>query len=212
MVPGGKGMARLVRRRAARPGSLARGAIGYRKPASVLLALRNHVVGREAYDAAFRAHVRRWAFKHPTPADFFRTIDDITGGDLSWFWRAFFYGDDVLDIGVDSARTQASAGAAREATIWLTRHTTVPFPVEMWLRLADGATQDVRLPATIRARGETFAARVPVRADVTGVRLWPDPTVPDFNGRNDTWENPPPAEPAEPVTAGAITRQHSGGP
>ena len=58
------------------------GAIGYRKPAAVLLALRNHVVGRAAFDQAFREYARRWAFKHPTPADFFRRSRASTGEDL----------------------------------------------------------------------------------------------------------------------------------
>ncbi len=48
-----------------------------------------------------REYVRRWAFKHPTPGDFFRTVENVSGEDLSWFWNAFFYGTDVLDIAVD---------------------------------------------------------------------------------------------------------------
>ena len=77
------------------------GAIGYRKPGAVLLALRDNVIGREAMDRAMREYARRWAFKHPTPADFFRTVENVSGEDLSWFWNAFFYGTDVLDIAVD---------------------------------------------------------------------------------------------------------------
>ena len=86
------------------------GAIGYRKPAAVLLALRNHVVGRTTFDRAFREYTRRWAFKHPTPADFFRTMESSTGEDLAWFWRGFWYTNDVLDIGIDSASTLSSDG------------------------------------------------------------------------------------------------------
>ena len=64
------------------------GAIGYRKPAAVLLALRDHVIGRETIDRAIREYTRRWAFKHPTPGDFFRTVENESGEDLSWFWNA----------------------------------------------------------------------------------------------------------------------------
>lgn len=84
------------------------GAIGYRKPALVLLTLRNHVDGAESFDPAFREYIRSWAFKHPTPGDFFRSVENSTGEDLSWFWRSFFYTTDVLDIGIDSVSTRSA--------------------------------------------------------------------------------------------------------
>jgi hypothetical protein len=74
------------------------GAVGYRKPGAVLLTLRDNVIGREAMDRAMREYARRWLFKHPTPGDFFRTVENESGEDLSWFWNGFFYGTDVLDI------------------------------------------------------------------------------------------------------------------
>ncbi len=83
------------------------GAIGYRKPGAVLLTLRDNVVGRETMDLALKEYVHRWAFKHPTPGDFFRTMENVSGADLSWFWRGFFYSDDVLDIGIDSVANHA---------------------------------------------------------------------------------------------------------
>lgn len=190
------------------PGAL--GAIGYRKPAVVLLALRDHVVGRETFDEAFREYVRRWAFKHPTPADFFRTIENYSGEDLSWFWRGFFYSTDVLDIGIDSVSTVASDGA-QQALVILSKHTSIPFPVELRLKLADGTTQDARLPVQIWAAGDRFQAAIPVRARVVGARLWPDPTVPDWNPANDTWGDAPEAGVAGPVTAGGLTSPEKSG-
>ncbi len=175
------------------------GAIGYRKPALVLLTLRNHVVGAPAFDAAFREYIRAWAFKHPTPADFFRTIENSTGEDLSWFWRSFFYTTDVLDIGIDSVTMQASEGQ-NFAKISLHRFTSIPFPVRLRIGYADGTTGDFSLPVNVWARGNRFDAIVPARGRVTGVRLWPDPSVPDWNAANDTWGNPPPANAAGPVT------------
>ncbi|MBW3551323.1 MAG: hypothetical protein KY442_11110, partial [Proteobacteria bacterium] len=85
----------------------------YRKPGAVLLALRNHVVGPETFDRAFREYTRRWAFKHPTPGDFFRTIENVSGMELGWYWRSFFYTTDVLDIGIDSASTRTTADGGR---------------------------------------------------------------------------------------------------
>src|SRR5581483_6602289 len=64
------------------------GAMGYSKPGAVLL---DNVVGRATMDRAMREYVHRWAFKHPTPGDWFRTIENVSGQDLSWFWRGFFY-------------------------------------------------------------------------------------------------------------------------
>ena len=74
---------------------------------AVLITLRDHVVGRETMDLALREYVRRWAYKHPTPGDFFRTVENVSGQDLSWFWRGFFYTTDVLDIGIDSVKNHA---------------------------------------------------------------------------------------------------------
>ena len=179
------------------------GAVAYRKPAAVLLALRNHVVGRAVFDQAFRDYAAAWAFKHPTPADFFRSIESSTGKDLAWFWRGFFYTNDVLDIGIDSASTISSDGRSI-AMIQLRRHTSIPFPVEMRLKLADGSTQDLKLPVDIWYLGDRYTATVPVRAPLAGVRLWPDGTVPDLNSSNDTWGSPPPQDRMGSVTTGGL--------
>ncbi|MEO7923008.1 MAG: M1 family metallopeptidase [Chitinophagaceae bacterium] len=80
------------------------GANAYSKVATGLNILRETIVGREAFDNAFREYSKRWAFKSPTPADFFRTIEDATGEDLDWFWRGWFYGTDACDIAIDTIR------------------------------------------------------------------------------------------------------------
>jgi hypothetical protein len=80
------------------------GANAYDKVATGLNILRETVVGRELFDNAFREYSRRWAFKSPTPADFFRTIEDATGEDLDWFWRGWFYGTDACDIAIDTVK------------------------------------------------------------------------------------------------------------
>ncbi len=80
------------------------GANAYDKVATGLNMLRETIVGRELFDNAFREYSRRWAFKSPTPADFFRTIEDATGEDLDWFWRGWFYGTDACDISIDTVK------------------------------------------------------------------------------------------------------------
>lgn len=74
----------------------------YNKPATALNVLRETVMGRELFDYAFKEYCRRWAFKHPTPEDFFRTMNDASGMDLDWFWRSWFYSTDAVDIALDS--------------------------------------------------------------------------------------------------------------
>lgn len=179
--------------------SSALGPMGYRKPAVVLLTLRNHVIGPDLFDTAFREYTRTWAFKHPTPGDFFRSIENSTGEDLSWFWRGFLYTADVLDIGIESVSTSTVDGQTF-ATITLRRNTSIVFPVKLRVGYADGTTQDFSLPVNIWARGNRFDAVLQVRETVTGVRLWPVPSVPDWNASNDTWGNPPRANSVGPVT------------
>jgi hypothetical protein len=73
----------------------------YGKPTAALMILRETVLGRELFDFAFREYSRRWRFKRPTPADFFRTMEEASGVDLDWFWRGWFYSTDHVDISID---------------------------------------------------------------------------------------------------------------
>lgn len=83
----------------------------YGKPATALNILRETVMGRELFDYAFKEYARRWAFKHPTPADFFRTMEDASAVDLDWFWRGWFYSTDHVDLALDQIRwMQPSTG------------------------------------------------------------------------------------------------------
>jgi hypothetical protein len=76
----------------------------YTKPATALNILRETIMGRDLFDFAFKQYARRWEFKHPTPADFFRTMEDASGENLDWFWRGWFYGTDACDIALDSVK------------------------------------------------------------------------------------------------------------
>ncbi|MEY4456195.1 MAG: hypothetical protein RLY15_459 [Bacteroidota bacterium] len=76
----------------------------YTKPATGLNILRETIMGRELFDYSFKEYARRWAFKHPTPADLFRTMEDASAEDLDWFWRGWFYGIDPVDIAIDTVK------------------------------------------------------------------------------------------------------------
>ena len=175
------------------------GAIAYSRPAVMLVALRDHVVGRERFDAAFREYARRWTFRHPTPADFFRTVEEAAGADLSWFWRAYFYGSEPLDIGIASVAMQGARVA-----VTLDRFSSAPFPVELRLRYADGTIEDVTLPVSIWQAGRRFVALLPARGNVVGARLWPVKGVPDVNAANDAWGDAPRVNAGAAVTGGGL--------
>lgn len=76
----------------------------YSKPATALTILRRTVMGPELFDRAFKEYANRWKFKHPTPEDFFRTMQDASGVDLDWFWRGWFYGVDHVDVALTGVR------------------------------------------------------------------------------------------------------------
>ncbi|MDA8698760.1 M1 family metallopeptidase [Flavobacteriaceae bacterium] len=76
----------------------------YGKPATALNILRETIMGKELFDYAFKTYAQRWMFKHPSPEDFFRTMEDASAVDLDWFWRGWFYSTDVVDIGLKSVK------------------------------------------------------------------------------------------------------------
>jgi hypothetical protein len=76
----------------------------YAKPATGLNILRETIMGRELFDYAFKEYCNRWAYKHPAPADFFRTMEDASGVDLDWFWRGWFYGTQPVDLSIQDVK------------------------------------------------------------------------------------------------------------
>jgi hypothetical protein len=128
---------------------------------------------------------RRWAYRHPTPVDFFRTIEDAAGEDLSWFWRAWFFTTAQLDQAVDSVVLADSAGV--ESRIVLRNLGSIPMPVELALQLDDGSTARLRLPAEIWFTGDRYEAIVPGPRKVNGVTIDPDGVYPDVRRENNQW-------------------------
>jgi peptidase M1-like protein len=190
--------------------SRALGALGYRKPAAVLLALRDNVVGRATFDRAFREYAQRWAFKHPSPADFFRTIENVSGMDLGWYWRAFWYSTDVLDIGIDNVSMRQREGQ-NYAVIGLRKYTSVPFPIRLRLLFRDNTTRDVTLPVEVWSGGDRYEAVLEVKGPVVGARLWPESVVPDWNNTNDAWGAPVPvASDSIAATTGGLSGEIGG--
>ncbi len=163
------------------------GELAYVKPSIALLALRNHVLGPDVFDKAFAEYSRRWAFKHPTPADFFRTMEDMSGRDLSWFWRGWFFSTASLDQAITGVTQKTDSGNVNHVTVALRNVGSQVMPVEVTLTLADSTTQVVRLPVDVWYFGDTANAEVTTPKPVVGARLWTQDWFGDINRTNDTW-------------------------
>ncbi len=90
----------------------------YAKPATALNVLRETIMGRELFDFSFKKYAQRWAFKHPTPADLFRTMEDASGEDLDWFWRGWFYSTEPCDISLDSVKAYRLDANAKTSMLY----------------------------------------------------------------------------------------------
>ena len=122
---------------------------------------------------------------------------------------AICVGDSVTLTATSDAASPSyswSPGGQTTASITVRRHTSIPFPLEMRLRLADGSVENVTIPVDIWGSGaERVTAEVAVRSNVVGARLWPDGTVPDWDDTNDTWGNAPAKDASVPlVTTGGL--------
>jgi hypothetical protein len=171
----------------------------YNKPAVGLVLLREHITSPDRFDPVFREYIRRWAYKHPTPADFFRTMEDGLGEDLSWFWRSWFYTTDRLDQAVDSVALSDSSGVV--SRVYLRNAGEMPMPVELGLLMDDGSTQRVHLPVEIWGLRNTYTALIAGPKKVNSVVIDPDGWYPDVDRGNNRW----PATPAAGVPAPAGT-------
>jgi hypothetical protein len=156
---------------------------GYRKPALMLQLLRFEVLGKDRFDGAFREYTRAWAFKHPTPADFFRTMRDQSGLELDWFWRGWIYTTARLDQAVESVAARSGGGS----NVFLSNRGEMVMPAELRLTFSDGRTETVKLPVDMWNLGRSFMYRVPGTRTVTRVELDPRSVYPDIARGNNRW-------------------------
>jgi hypothetical protein len=159
---------------------------GYQKPALMMQMLRYEVLGKDRFDAAFREYIRTWAFKHPTPADFFRVMRDESGMELDWFWRDWIYTTARLDQGVDSVAARKDGGS----NVFLTNRATMVMPAEIKLTFSDGTNTVTKLPIEMWNLGDNFMYQVPGTKRVTRVEVDPRNALPDINRANNVWPKP----------------------
>ena len=160
------------------------------KPSYGLLLLRQEILGPARFDEAFRTYIRRWVYKHPTPRDFFQTMNQASGEDLTWFWREWFYENWLLDQAV-TAVAYVGQDPAQGALITLENRGQAALPVTVHLQEAGGRQTTVRLPVEIWQRGGTWTFRAATTAPLTAVVLDPAGVLPDVDRSNNRWAPPP---------------------
>lgn len=162
------------------------GTLAYFKPSMGLIILREQILGKERFDRAFKTYVERWAFKHPAPDDFFRTIENVAGEDLNWFWRGWFINNWKLDQGVTGVK-YVKNDPKKGAIISLENKEKMAMPVVMDLKMASGKTKRINLPVEIWQRNTTWSFKADTDEEITKVTLDPDDAFPDTNSSNNSW-------------------------
>lgn len=166
------------------------GVAAYLKPSIMLNALRSAVLGPERFDLAFRQYISRWAFKHPTPWDFFHTMENVSGEDLAWFWRAWVLNTWRLDLAVKDVK-YIDKLPANGASITIECMDKMPMPVTVLVKEENGKEHTVSLPVEIWQRGPKWTFRVPTTSVITDVVLDPDNLLPDFDRSNNEMKGKP---------------------
>ncbi|MGB0357445.1 MAG: M1 family metallopeptidase [Flavobacteriaceae bacterium] len=187
----------------------------YSKPATALNILRETVMGRELFDHAFKTFSQRWMFKHPTPEDFFRTMEDASAFDLDWFWRGWFFTTDVVDMGVTEVKDIKKLGDdKRYFSLYYQRSLEnltpdelknrkenkkfyevvfekpggIPMPLIVDYKYADGTTERKTYPAQVwRKNDKTVSKYIATDKELIGVVVDPDNATADINKENNNW-------------------------
>ena len=157
--------------------------IEYFKPAFGLVLLREQILGNDRFDYAFRNYVHKWAFKHPQPDDFFRSMDNGAGEDLSWFWKGWFYNNLALDlelVGAEYEKNDPKQGL--KVTVMNLEAMAMPFTVEVTMK--DGGKQRLQVPVEAWLQNKIIIFTVPTTQEVSRVVIDPDNALPDINRGN----------------------------
>ncbi|OOQ56464.1 M1 family metallopeptidase [Mucilaginibacter pedocola] len=163
------------------------GILLYFKPGLGLTMLREQILGPERFDFAFRTYIARWAFKHPTPDDFFRTMENASGESLQWFWRGWFVNNWRLDVAVNDVK-YVNSDPAKGAYITLTNMEKMAMPTPLEIKYKSGKTERINLPVEIWERNNSFVAKVPTTEEIESVTYDPDKVMPDYNADNNVWK------------------------
>lgn len=162
----------------------------YYKIAACLNILRNSVLGAERFDYAFRTYIRRWAYKHPQPNDFFRTMNDASGEELNWFWKEWFFETWVLDQSVKNVN-YIKDNPQNGALITIENLGQMALPVTIKITVSNGRSGEISLPVEIWQRSRKWTFRYNSTSSLTSVVVDPKIQLPDIDRTNNTWKGTP---------------------
>ncbi len=162
------------------------GIAAYMKPSQMLHQLRDQVIGAKRFDAAFREYIQRWAYKHPTPWDFFHTMENVAGEDLSWFWRAWVLNSWKLDVAAKGVKYTEKL-PAKGADVTIENLEKMPMPVTVLVKETNGKEHRFDLPVEIWQRGSEWTFHVPSTTEIAEVTVDPDKKLPDLNRDNNKY-------------------------
>ena len=162
------------------------GTVLYRKPAFGLQLLRENILGKERFDSAFRYYMHTWAYKHPTPFDFFHCIENHSGETLDYFWRGWFINQWKIDMGVTEV-AYVNNDPAAGSVITIKCYEKLPMPVEIEVKEANGKMQRINLPAEIWQQGDTWKFMYNSTSRVQQVTLDPEMTLTDMDLSDNVW-------------------------
>ena len=154
----------------------------YFKPAFGLILLREQILGKDRFDYAFKNYINKWAYKHPQPDDFFRSMENGAGEDLSWFWRGWFYNNYKLDIALINAKYTDKDHKAVQLTIANKEAMAMPFTLE--LKYKDGSKERIYFPVETWLQNKVTTYTKAVAQQVESVTVDPDNALPDLNRKN----------------------------
>ncbi|MGH8189867.1 MAG: M1 family metallopeptidase [Rhodanobacteraceae bacterium] len=161
--------------------------ITYFKAAYGLTLLRDQILGHVRFDAAFRQYTRDWAFKHPSPSDFFRLMDSAAGEDLSWFWRGWFAHNWKLDLAVTGVK-YVDDDPAKGALVTVANLDRFAMPATLSVTFDDGTTTELRVPVATWMQHTQFDVAVPNSSKrIRSATIDPDQVLPDVNRSNNTF-------------------------
>ena len=163
------------------------GILAYYKPSMGLILLREQILGPERFDEAFTAYIDRWAYKHPTPDDFFRTMENVAGEDLRWFWRGWFINSWKLDQAITEVK-YVKNDPSQGAIITIENLEKMPMPVVIELKTKSGKVTRKTLPVEIWKRNTTWTFKVDTTEELTKVVIDPDFALPDVDSSNNKWK------------------------
>ena len=158
----------------------------YNKTSAGLKLLRYIILGNERFDYAFRKYTEAWAFKHPTPYDFFNFINNACGEDLNWFWKEWFFTTWTLDQAIGGVK-YVDNDPAKGSLITIVNKGKLIMPVILSVTQANGTIEKIQLPFQVWQRYGTHTFRYPSISKLTRITLDPDKALPDINRKNNEW-------------------------